>query len=325
VRPGLACAALAGLLLGQAREAAAQAAHSAIIEASGSVIDLEVTGTLSIAQAMLEGWIKAAAANVAGYFGKFPVPRVRLRVRAGGSGVGHGVTYGTDVPLIRISIGSDTEQADLDDDWVLTHEFAHMGLPDLTSDDRWAEEGLATYVESVARVRAGRLSEAAMWAGLLRGMPQGLPRSTSDVLHENHSWGRTYWGGALFWLVADVRIRERTGGAHTLAEAQRGLLKAGGDIRADWDLTRTLEVADRAIGGRILQDLYAEMALHAAPFDLDALWRDLGIVTVAQRTGGSVSFDERARLASIRRAISGGRASTSSRAALVLPPPSATR
>jgi hypothetical protein len=40
---------------------------------------------------------------------------------------------------------------------------------------------------------------------------RGEPGPGDGGLDDTDSWGRTYWGGALFCLLADVRFRERTG------------------------------------------------------------------------------------------------------------------
>lgn len=293
---------LAGWLLAGA-VLLARPAHGQIrraVEVGGGVIDVTIAGTPSVSEAALLRWVEAAARSVVDYLGRFPVPRVHLYVRAGREGgVGHGVTYGGRVPQIRISVGQQSTEEDLLEDWVLTHEMVHLSFPNLTSDDRWAEEGLATYVESVARVRSRARSEEEMWAGLMDGMPKGAPRSDDDMLHETRSWGRTYWGGALFWLLADVEIRERTGNRRGLEEALRGILAAGGDLRAAWSLSRTLETGDRAVGLDVLSKLYARLGESAETVDLPGLWRRLGL----RRVRRGVVYDDRAPLAAVRQAI----------------------
>ena len=53
--------------------------------------------------------------------------------------------------------------------------MVHTALPNVLWRHHWLEEGLATYVEPFARVRAGLLSEEDAWAGLAEGLPHGLP------------------------------------------------------------------------------------------------------------------------------------------------------
>jgi hypothetical protein len=272
------------------------------VHVAGSTIDVSVSGTLPVSEAALFRWVETSARGVADYLGRYPVPRVQLMVRAGGRGaVGHGVTYGGRSPSIRIAVGRDATEQTLRTDWVLTHEMTHLGFPDLTSDDDWAEEGLATYVEPLARVRAGTLGADKMWADLLEGIPKGLPQAGDRGLHRTSEWGRTYWGGALFWLLADVEIREKSRGRRGLPDALRAILDAGGDIRMRWTLTRTLAVADRALGHTTLADLYARLGTASGNVDLADLWRRLGV----HRERGRVVYDDDAPLAAVRRPIAG--------------------
>ena len=126
--------------------------------------------------------------------------------------------------------------------------------------------------------------------------PAGGGRSRPD---RTHTWGRTYWGGALFWLLADVRIREQTHNERGLDDALRSILNAGGDGSEDWAVVRVVEVGDRATHTSVLKDLVQQMALQANAFDLDGLWKELGV----RYSNGRVTFDDRARLAYVRQAL----------------------
>ncbi len=93
----------------------------------------------------------------------------------------------------------------------------------MDDDQHWIEEGISTYVEPVARARAGRMTLNDVWRTFVRDMPNGEPESGDQGLDNTHTWGRTYWGGALFCLMADVRIRERTRNRKGLEDALRGI------------------------------------------------------------------------------------------------------
>jgi hypothetical protein len=206
----------------------------------------------------------------------------------------------------RISIGQLTEQHELDNDWMMTHELLHMAFPDIAGDDRehhWIEEGMATYIEPIARAQIGALRVERVWGDMARYMPQGLPETGDQGLDNTHTWGRTYWGGALFWLVADVQIREHTNNKKGLQDAMRAILAAGGNITEDWPIEHVLEVGDKAVGGRVLRDLYSEMKAKPVQTDLNELWRKLGI----QVNNGVVTFDDKAPLANVRKAITASR------------------
>ncbi|MFX9973388.1 hypothetical protein ABTP41_19485, partial [Acinetobacter baumannii] len=77
-------------------------------------------------------------------------------------------------------------------------------LPDMAERYAWLSEGLAVYVEPIARVQAGDLTVSAIWQAMMRDMPQGLPEPGDRGLDNTDTWGRRYWGGALFCLLADI-------------------------------------------------------------------------------------------------------------------------
>ena len=245
-------------------------------------------------------WTQTSARSVSTYYGAFPLKKVRLKIKpAGGTGSGEGVTNGWNGALITISFGRASTRKDIREDWELTHEMVHLAFPNVDEKHHWIEEGLATYVEPIARARAGVVTPQEAWFNLVDGMPQGLPKAGDRGLDVTHTWGRTYWGGALFCLRADVEIRRRTENRKGLEDALKGILAAGGNIEAEWEIKRALDAGDRATGVFVLAELYAEMKDKPVKVDLDDLWKKLGI----QKRGETVTLDDRAPWVSVRRAI----------------------
>jgi hypothetical protein len=269
----------------------------------GSHIDMTVQdGPMNIPQADVIAWVQMAAEAVAGYYGRFPVAHLTLRVTPfSGHGVRHGQTFGMRGGFIKIGLGSDTTRAELMDDWMMTHEMIHLAFPSVAEEHHWIEEGISTYVEPIARIGVKNLKAEQMWSDLIRDMPKGEPQEGDQGLDHTHTWGRTYWGGALFCFAADVEIRRRTGNKKGLQDALRGILDAGGDITKDWDLNEALKVGDRATGTTVLSELYGQMKDKAVTVDLAAMWKELGI----ERDGGGVRLRDDAPGASIRRGIVG--------------------
>jgi hypothetical protein len=260
-------------------------------------------GELALPRSAIMDWLETSAKAVSVYFGKFPLASARvLIVPDPGRGVQNGTTFGYRGAAIRLTVGSDATEADLDDDWKAVHEMTHLALPDVKDEHLWLAEGIAVYVEPVARVQAGDLTAQKIWGDMIHDMPKGLPEPGDRGLDHTPTWGRTYWGGAMFCLLADVEIRKRTGNAKGLQQALRGILDEGGNHEQDWDnwpVKRIFNVGDEATGTTVLSDLYNKMRSKPYAPDLDALWRELG-VSVQQ---GSVVFDDSAPLAPIRRAI----------------------
>jgi len=119
------------------------------------------------------------------------------------------------------------DAAALLNDWVLVHEMTHLALPDIGAEHGWLAEGLAVYIEGVARVQAGNRSIEDVFSEEMHSMPRGLPAPQGAGLDQDHSWGRTYWGGAMFCLMADVAIHQRTGNRLGLQDAMRAVLRDG--------------------------------------------------------------------------------------------------
>jgi hypothetical protein len=257
-------------------------------------------GELALPRETVLGWIEKCAKAVAAYYGTLPDPKARLLVVPGeGRGVRSGRTYGYPGAWSRIELGRNSKEEDLARDWVLVHELVHHAFPMMHDRHHWIEEGLATYVEPIARAQAGLLSPESVWRDLVEGLPHGLPRPGDRGLDHTPTWGRTYWGGALFCLLAEIEIRSRTGNARGLQDALRAIVAEGGRISRSWPIERALEVGDRATGVPVLAQLYAQMKDRPLEVDLGALWRRLGV----RLSGGEIVFDDDAPMAAIRRAI----------------------
>jgi hypothetical protein len=302
---GLAGWGLAGWLLAVGMPAQDQL-EPATVQSGGATIDVNLApGKLDVGREAVLAWITNAANAVSEYFGRFPVehPRLMVRPSEGRGGVFRGTTFGgRRGAFTRISVGEKTTEKQLEDDWMMTHEFVHMGFPDVSGESdehHWMDEGMATYIEPIARAQIGRMTPERVWGDFARDMPQGLPQAGDQGLDHTPTWGRTYWGGAIFWLLADVQIREATHNRKGLQDAMRGILEAGGNITEEWTVERVMEVGDQATGTTVLTDLYQQMKATAVQTDLDDLWRRLGV----QVRNGSVTFDDRAPLAEIRKAI----------------------
>jgi hypothetical protein len=283
-----------------AEQSGAQPANNEI-RLADATIDITFTGNAAgMDRNQVREWIAASAHAVQSYYGRFPVRHVRIRIEAGeGRGAQSGTTYAYNGALIRVGVGRYSDGADLKRDWIMTHEMVHLAMPEFPDKHTWLEEGLATYVEPVARVQVGQLTEETIWRDMLRDMQKGLPAPGDQGLDNTHTWGRTYWGGALFYLIADVRIRERTGNRFGLQDGLRAIVAQGGSVEVAWDVRRTLAIADKATGTNLLVELYDEMRDAPVAPDLPALWKRLGV----KLTPDGAEFDDNAPLAGIRRAI----------------------
>lgn len=272
------------------------------IPAGGGIVQVAFApGRIALSQETVLGWVKKSAEAVSVYYGRFPLKKVKLLiVPVGGRGVQGGTTWGYRGGAIRITLGSDASEADLLRDWIMVHEMVHLALPDLREQHNWLSEGLAVYIEPIARVQAGQLNADDVWRSMMRGMPNGMPGGGDRGLDYTPTWGRTYWGGAIFCLIADVEIRKRTNNRYGLQDAMRGVLAAGGnhEVRT-WSIRRVLETADATVGVDVMTKLYDEMGPKPMEPDLSAIWAKLGVSI----QNGRVELDDAAPWASIRTSV----------------------
>jgi hypothetical protein len=247
----------------------------------------------------IRDWVARAARAVSTYYGRFPVAHALVAVVEKGSGV-HGKEMGGGggaSVLLEISRGADLAEPSIE--WEATHEMVHLAVPNMERPHTWLTEGLATYVEPIARAQSGEVPASRVWRDALAGMPNGLPEKGDRGLDRTPTWGRTYWGGALFFLTADLEIARRSNGRQTLQTALRGALVAGADTTVDWTPERFFAAADRALGRSILLPQYRRWATTPVAVDLDDVWRRLG-VSVGK---DGVALDDRAPEAWVRRAV----------------------
>jgi hypothetical protein len=272
------------------------------IKIGDSTVEVEVApGDLDLPVAKFISWVSGAARAVTDYYSRFPVPEARILLVPveEQKGVLYGTSWGTRPAFTRIYVGQLTDDDDLKNDWVMTHEMVHYAFPSVPVEHHWIEEGIATYVEPIARLEAGQIAAAKVWGDLVKGLPFGLPQPGDEGLDHTHTWGRTYWGGAMFCLLADVRIRRETDNRYGLRDALRAIVIAGGNMETTWALTRALEVGDRAVGMPVLMQLYNQMKAAPVKPDLKLLWGKLGV----EMKGEAVTFDDGALWAAVRRGI----------------------
>jgi hypothetical protein len=262
---------------------------------------------LSVSAENIEDYVRDAARAVVAYYGTFPVDKTIVVIEpTDHSGVGFATSTFEDeggYGLIEIEIGRDATNDQLLTSWTLTHEMMHLAFPIMNRRHRWLAEGIATYVEPIGRMRIGKLSREDVWRDLAENLHKGLPSNIDDGgLNQVQGRRRLYWGGALYCLVADVSIRKQTKNRMGLEDALRAVANMGGTAASDWSAEKSLRMADCAIGTRVLQDLYEEMAESPTSVDIAELLTQLGVKTAGEK----IMFDDEAPLASVRHAIESG-------------------
>jgi hypothetical protein len=249
--------------------------------------------------------VNNGAGCVASFFRRFPVDATVFVIPVRGADE---VVFGRMLSLAGASIallfGSDARPEGAREDWIVVHELFHLGTPSFVGEGHWLEEGLATYYEPILRERAGWMTEADLWKHFVEEMPRGLRKEASPLsLEERDDIDSTYWGGALYALLADVRIRQQTRGARSLDDALRAALAREGDATHATRVNAFLRTGDEATGTRVLSGLHVAFVQQGEAVDLAALWRSMGL-EIAKT--GAVTLRDDAPLASVRKAIATG-------------------
>jgi hypothetical protein len=274
-------------------QAAADAEHR-----KGSIDLVVMGGPLAATADEIAAWVEATALANADFWGGFPVARSTVVVlpAPGRSNVPFGRVISTGGIMVLVLVGSEIAPRGLYDEWVLVHEFIHLGTPYIRDTGAWLNEGLATYLEPIIRYRAGWRSAESVWEEWTGWMGRGVGPMTRGL-----SSGSPYWGGALFALTADLELRKLTGGRSGLEDCLKPILAEAGDVSAVGQTLPILAIGDRNSPKPVLTRL-AKAHLAGAPVDLDSLFASLGV----RASGGRVEFEDDAPLARMRQWILDG-------------------
>ncbi len=261
--------------------------------------------------AELVEWLRAASTSISLAYGRFPNPAASVVVRptsrsgwSSRSPVPFGRVIRTDGEKIELFINADRPIEDFYGDWTATHEFSHLMLPYLGQRHRWISEGFASYYQNVLMSRAGNYTPDEAWRKLVAGLDRGRRSRPELSLNEAADAGvriarmKLYWSGAAIALMADVELRERSGGAESLDVALDRLQRCCLPSRRTWTGPELFSKLDEMIESPVFMPLYKQYADHAGFPDYEPLLERLGIAA-----GGKALYDD-AELAAIRNAIS---------------------
>lgn len=270
-----------------------------------ALIDSDPPANARIARA----WVQHAAEAVTTLYGEFPLasPQILLFPR------GHAdepVPWGQVVrgggAAAQLYFDMYRPLADLDGDWTATHELSHMLLPYLEDDATWLSEGFAAYYQNVLRARAGMLTAAQAWDELAGGFQRGRRDTRDESLLETtrnmrreRAFMRVYWSGAAFVLLADVELRQTSGGRQSLDTALAELKHCCLPSDRYWTGDELLRRLDTITGTQIFSRLaYGIVSSREFP-DVSPAFEALGL----RIENGALRFDDAAQPTALRDAI----------------------
>jgi hypothetical protein len=262
-----------------------------------SALTLAVSpGATEIANEQLAAWVSAVAESNRRFWARSPTEGgLVVLIPSPRGGVPFGRVLSLGGAVVTVLVGKQATPQDLYDDWVLVHEFLHLGSPLMRDTGAWLNEGIATFYEPVLRARAGWKSEDEVWREWISSMPRGMPAITGIGL-ENAGRGGIYWGGAVFVLMAEIESLQTSGGKIGFSDCLRTVLADGADVTVKWPTMKLLDRCDALLGTTVIGPLAKRHIEKGSAMDLDKLWRRLGVSV----QGNTVRYDDGAELAWLR-------------------------
>lgn len=255
------------------------------------------TGAMAIPPQQLTAWVSSVAEGNRRFWGGSPVKDgLVVLVPSNRGGVPFGRVLSLGGAVATVLVGREATTQDLYGDWVLVHEFLHLGTPLMRDTGAWLNEGIATFYEPPLRARAGWKTEDEVWHEWISMMPRGLNAMSESGL-ENGGRGGTYWGGALFVLMAEIESLKASEGKIGFSDCLRKVLADGGDVTVKWQTRRLLGACDALLGKPAILPLADKHIPKGTAMTLEDLWRSLGVSMAAD---GAIRYDDSAELAWLR-------------------------
>lgn len=263
--------------------------------------------------AALTEWIRRTASRVTLAYGEFPnpspqvvvIPVISRPARPPAAPVPFARVIRDGGETIELYVDATRSMEALLGDGTATHEFSHLLLPYVEYRHRWISEGFAQYYQHVLLARSGTHDRHRAWQQLHAGFEQGR-RSRPELSPNDATAGdvrnsrmKIYWSGAAIALMADVSLRERSGGRETLDDVLARLRDCCLPSERAWSGPELFAKLDALAGAAVFMPLYRRYADTAGFPDTRPLFERLGLSV----TGERLEFRNRADLAHIRSAI----------------------
>ena len=260
----------------------------------------------------LLAWIQSAANNVALTYGRFPNPSAQVIVipvakRQGDDGqpvpFGHVIRNGGEAVQYFVNQARPLEPFLAD--WTATHEFSHLMIPYISSDEKWISEGLASYYQNVLMARTGAYREEKAWRKIAEGFQRGeksVPHLSLENAMPVGGWEgimKTYWGGAALFLFADVELRAKTANESSLDTVLERLQRCCLPSQRVWDGRAFFNQLDALSPFPVFERLYDEHRGSRTFPAYAATFKKLGL----SMNSGRIRTTDDADLVDVRRAI----------------------
>ena len=184
--------------------------HLRQVPTAGTKLQLAIIGIRSSRKREeIAQWIEQAADAVSNIYGRFPVDDAQVIVAGIGKrseAVPWGEVQRAGSASVHLFVDETRPIEEFKSDWTAVHELSHLLIPRVDYQDRWLSEGIASYYQNVARMDVAMLTPSEAWQKLNAGFNRGRIAQNGS-LRNSRSTMHTYWGGAAYYLLADLRLR----------------------------------------------------------------------------------------------------------------------
>ncbi|MEP0202730.1 MAG: hypothetical protein ABJ084_01310 [Halioglobus sp.] len=220
-------------LLIAAASAAQDNSRTHLITRDSQTLELNISTLYSQDSAKeIEQWMEHISEALFNVYGKWPRDYWRTVVNPASGASSDPIPWAQvnrdTIDQVSFYTLADPTAAQLIENWTGYHELAHLLVPYRGWGDKWFSEGLASYYQCILQARSGVISEQQMWQKLYDGFMRAQANnqfngsalhSVSSSLRQNKAYMRVYWSGAWYFLSADLRLRQQSGGKLSLDNA----------------------------------------------------------------------------------------------------------
>jgi len=241
-------------------------------------------------QEKLRDWLRAVGQTVTLLNGRLPRDTIRIELTAypsAGEAVPFAQVKRRNPQGVEFYINPSQPLAAFVTDWTAYHELSHLFIPYPGNADVWFSEGLASYYQNVLQYRGGLLTEREAWQKLYNGFMRGRNDERhrdmtlgelSPRMREEHAFMRVYWSGALYFLEADLAIRDHSGGIARLDTILADYRDCCLEREQRWNGRQIAQELDRLAGAEIFVPLFERYAASTEIPDFQPALASAGVL-----------------------------------------------
>lgn len=277
----------------------------------GRVLELHISAQFSPGQQQqLLSWLEFISTALLQVYGHWPRQEWQVTVEPAAANQANPIpwaqVYRNQVDSVAFFTAPGASAEQLKQEWTGYHELAHLLIPYRGWGDGWFSEGLATYYQIVLMARSGIWNEQQAWQQLYEGWQRGAAetqfdgqslQAISDAMRDRGGFMRVYWSGAWYFLAADTRLRQQSGGRYSLDLALQKLNACCADQQLS--VPQIVSKLDELNEVLLFQELYEQLRATTNMPAYETIFASLGISV----TNGEVQLQQAGPGAALRRQV----------------------